>query len=303
MNKPLLRRATPSLPALQAFEMAAKHLNFQRAAKDLGLTPSAISHRIRGLEQKFGVRLFERAGRAIRLTEAGEHYLNAVRSSLDALELSSLELQSRGGNGPGIRISSLPFFTNVVIIPALGDFRKRFPNTTLQVAATNEYANFDRAGIDAAIRYGRERSSGLRFDPLVEVRGTAVCSPDLARKLRSPQDLARHPLIHITVQGGAWPSWLKAAGLDRSESASDLWFDNVITALEAARHGLGIALAMHPLITGHPEFGRSLVAPFELLPARGERFYLVYRAEHANTRRVTTLRRWLSQAVSRATAR
>ena len=298
MNKPLLRRATPSLSALQAFEMAAKHLNFQRAARDLGLTPSAISHRIRGLEQKFGARLFERAGRAIRLTDTGRHYLEAVRASLDALELSSLELQSRGANGPGIRLSSLPFFTNTVIIPALDDFRKRFPNTSLQIAATNEYADFDRGGVDAAIRYGRERSAGLRFDPLLEVCGVAVCAPRLAKRLRSPLDVARQPLIHVTVQSGAWPAWFAAAGLERSESNGDFWFDNIISALEAARCGLGIALTLHPLISAHPEFGKSLVAPFDHLRATGDIFYFVYRAEHANTRRILSLRRWLARAVS-----
>jgi LysR family glycine cleavage system transcriptional activator len=297
----LLRHATPSLPALQAFEMAAKYLSYQRAAKDLGLTPSAVSHRIRGLEQKFGVRLFERAGRAIRLSDAGQNYLETVRSSLDALELGSLEIQSRGANGPGLRISSLPFFTNIVIIPALEDFRKRFPNTSLQVAATHEYANFDRGGVDAAIRYGRERSSGLRFDPLLEVHGVAVCSPRIARRLKSPLDLAKQPLIHISAGSGGWPAWLRAAGIERSESENDLWFDNVLCALEAARCGQGVALAMHPLITAHPEFGRSLVVPFDLLPVRGDRFYLVYRAEHANTRRIAALRRWLSQAVECAT--
>lgn len=303
MNKPPLRRATPSLPALQAFEMAAKYLSFQRAAKDLGLTPSAVSHRIRGLEHKFGVRLFERAGRAIRLTEAGRDYLETVRSSLDALELGSLEIQSRGANGPALRISSLPFFTNVVIIPALDDFRKRFRNTSLQVAATHEYANFDRGSVDAAIRYGRERSSGLRFDPLIEIRGVAVCSPRIARKLKSPHDLAKQPLIHIGARSGAWPAWLNVAGIERSESEHDLWFDNVLCALEAARCGQGVMLGMHPLIAAHPEFGRSLVAPFDLLPVRGDRFYLFYRAEHANTRRIATLRRSLSQAVERVAKR
>jgi LysR family glycine cleavage system transcriptional activator len=303
MMKPSVRRSTPSLSALQAFETAAEHQSFQRAARELGLTPSAISHRIRGLEERFGVRLFTRAGRAIRLTDAGQHYLTTVRASLDALELSSRDLQSLGASGPDLRISSLPFFTSMVIIPALDDFRRRFPNVSLQVAATNDYADFDRGGVDAAIRYGREHSSGLRFDPLLEVRGVAVCSSRLARQLRTPADLVKQPLIHVTVQRNAWPAWLDEAGLHRAESQNDLWFDNVLSALDAAQCGLGIALAMHPLISAHREFGRSLVVPFDLPPRRGGRFYLVYRSEHARTRRIATLRRWLTQAVHAATKR
>jgi LysR family glycine cleavage system transcriptional activator len=303
MSKPSVRRSTPSLSALQAFEMAAKHLSFQRAAKDLGLTPSAISHRIRGLEERFGVRLFARAGRAIRLTDAGQRYLVAVSASLDALELSSRDLQSLGANEPDLRISSLPFFTSTVIIPALNDFRRRFPKVSLQVAATNDYADFDRGDVDAAIRYGRERSSGLRFDPLLEVHSVAVCAPRLARQLRTPADLVKLPLIHLTVQRNAWPAWLDEAGVHRAESQGDLWFDNVLSALDAARCGLGVALAMHPLIGAHRELGRSLVEPFDVPPGRGERFYLVYRSEQARTRRIATLRRWLNQAVQAATAR
>ena len=298
--KPSPRRSTPSLSALQAFEMAAAHLSFQRAAKLLGLTPSAVSHRIRGLEERFGVRLFARTGRAIRLTEAGEHYLAIVSASLDALEHGSRDLQSLGASGPDMRISALPFFTSTVIIPALHEFRKRFPATSLQVAATNDYADFNHGGVDAAIRYGREQSSGLRFEPLLEVSSIAVCSPQLARRLKKPADLAEHPLIHLTVQPNAWPVWLGETGLQRAASQGDLWFDNVLSALEAARAGFGIALAMHPLIASHSEYGRSLVAPFELPRGRGNKFYLVYRSEHARTRRIVILKRWLADAVKAA---
>jgi LysR family glycine cleavage system transcriptional activator len=295
--KPSPRRSTPSLSALQAFEMAAAHLSFQRAARQLGLTPSAVSHRIRGLEERFGVRLFARTGRAIRLTEAGEHYLSIVSASLDALEHGSRDLQSLGAAAPDMRISALPFFTSTVIIPALDDFRKRFPAISLQVAATNDYADFNQGGVDAAIRYGREQSSGLRFEPLLEVSSIAVCSPRLARRLKQPKDLIDQPLIHITVQPNAWPVWLGEAGLQRPASQGDLWFDNVLSALDAARSGFGVALAMHPLVSAYAEFGRSLVAPFDLPKARGDKFYLVYRPEQARTRRILTLRRWLTEAV------
>ena len=292
--------ASPSLSALQAFERAAVHLSFLRAARDLSLTPSAVSHRIRGLEQKFGVRLFTRAGRAIRLTAAGQQYLETVKASLAALEQGGRELQRHGADAQEIRISALPFFTSVVIIPALAEFRKRFPGVALKVEATNQYADFDRTSVDIAIRYGRERPVGLRFEPLIDVHSVPVCSPEIARRLRTPADLARETLIHVSVQPAAWPAWLNEAKVGGRSSRDDLWFDNVLSALDAAEQGLGVALAMYPLIRARSGFRRALVTPFSVRAIRSERFYMVCRSEHARSKRMVVLRRWLAAAVRRA---
>jgi LysR family glycine cleavage system transcriptional activator len=140
----------------------------------------------------------------------------------------------------------------------------------------------------------------LRFEPLIEVSRIAGWSPQLARRLKKPADLAEHPLIHLTVQPNAWPVWLGEASLQRAASPGDLWFDNVLSALEAARAGFGVALAMHPLITTSGDFGRALVAPFQVPKGRGNKFYLVYRSEHARTRRIVMLKRWLADAVKAA---
>jgi LysR family glycine cleavage system transcriptional activator len=295
------RISLPPLSALEAFDRAAAHLSFLRAAKELGITPSAVSHRIRSLEQKCGVRLFARAGRAVKLTQAGEKYLKNVRAALEALGQASRNLQSQDGGIPDIRISALPFFTSAVLLPALGDFRKRFPHARLHIEATNDYADFDRAGVDAAIRYGRERPAGLRFDPLTEISIVPVCTPEIARRMRSPEDISRQPLIHLTVQPAAWPQWLTQAGLGEPSSRMDLWFDNVLTALDAAEGGHGVVLAMYPLIKTRKGFGRSLVIPFNLPSQKGGVFHLAYRSEDARTKRIVVLRRWLIDAVKNIT--
>lgn len=296
--------AIPSLTSLQAFERAALNLSFQRAARDLALTPSAVSHRIRGLEQRFGVRLFARAGRAIKLTTAGQKYLDTVRSSLAALERSSRDLQLCGTAAQEVlRISALPYFTSTVIIPALGDFQRRFPGISLRVETTNQYADFDQAGVDVAIRYGRQQSAGLRFDPLIEVSSIPVCAPKLARQLRTPVDLASQTLIHLTVQPSAWPAWLRQAGVHETASRGELWFDNVLSALDAAEQGFGVALAMRPLVDARRANGRSLAMPFDVRTSTSERFYMVFRSEHARTKRMIVLRRWLKDAIKQATRR
>jgi len=300
-----LAHAIPPLSAVLAFERAAAHLSFRRAAQDLAISPSAVSHQIRGLEERFGVRLFARAGRSVRLTPDGELYQRAATASLSLLEEAGRDLHRRGRGGPReLRVSSLPFFTTTVLIPALPDFTRRNPNLTLRIAATHQYADFDGSGVDVAIRYGRDRAAGLRLEPLVEVCSQPVCAPDLARAgLRTAADLARHVLIHVAPQPRAWPAWLREMGLGQLKPRGDLWFDAVPSALEAAEQGLGVALAMHPLIKARPGFGTRLVMPFDGRSTRRESLYFVCRPEQARDKRISAFRRWLVEAVDRAVDR
>jgi LysR family glycine cleavage system transcriptional activator len=157
-------RAIPPLTALLAFERAASQLSFRRAARDLALSPSAISHQIRGLELQFGVKLFVRGTRSVRLTADGERYLAKVSAALAMLQEAGREmLRHRRGNDDELWISALPFFTSTVLIPALADFKRRHPATTLRIEATHQYADFNSSQVDVAIRYGREHSTGLKF--------------------------------------------------------------------------------------------------------------------------------------------
>jgi LysR family glycine cleavage system transcriptional activator len=297
-------RAIPPLTALMAFERAALQLSFRRAARDLALSPSAISHQIRGLEVLFGVKLFVRGARSVRLTADGERYLAKVSVALASLQDAGREmLRHRRDSGGELWISALPFFTSAVLIPALADFKRRNPATTLRIEATHQYADFNASQVDVAIRYGREHSAGLKFEPLIEVTGLPVCAPALIRGgLRSPHDLSREVLIHLTSQPRAWPSWLKAAGIPQLTPHGHLWLDSVPAMLEAAEHGLGVTLAMAPLIKARPGFGKKLVAPFDVKTAPAETIYLVSRTERARDRRIAAVRRWIVDAVARASA-
>src|SRR5437899_9555680 len=207
-------RAIPPLTALLAFERAASQLSFRRAARDLALSPSAISHQIRGLEAQFGVRLFVRGARSVRLTADSERYLAKVSVALAALQEAGRDmLRHRRDSGSELWISSLPFFTSTVLIPALPDFKRRHPGLTLRIEATHQYADFNASRVDVAIRYGREQSTGLKFEPLVEVKGLPVCAPALIKGgLQQPEDLSGQVLIHLTTQPRAWPAWPRDAG-------------------------------------------------------------------------------------------
>ncbi|HTF01615.1 MAG TPA: LysR substrate-binding domain-containing protein, partial [Bradyrhizobium sp.] len=211
-------------------------------------------------------------------------------------------LRHRRGNGDELWISALPFFTSTVLIPALADFKRRHPATTLRIEATHQYADFNSSQVDVAIRYGREHSTGLKFEPLVEVTGLPVCAPALIKGgLRDLADLSRQVLIHLTSQPRAWPAWLNEAGIAELTPRGHLWLDSVPAMLEAAEQGLGVTLAMAPLIKARPGFGKKLVAPFDVAARHTETIYLVSRAEQARDRRIGALRRWIIDTVGRIT--
>jgi len=137
--------------------------------------------------------------------------------------------------------------------------------------------------------------------PLVAVSGLPVCAPALIKAgLRSPQDLSGQVLIHLTTQPRSWPAWLKEAGIPDLVPRGHLWLDSVPAMLEAAEHGLGVTLAMAPLIKARPGFGKRLVAPFAFEAAHRETIYLVSRTEQARDRRIAAVRRWIVEAVGRA---
>lgn len=296
-------RAIPPLTALLAFERAATQLSFRRAARDLALSPSAISHQIRGLEAQFGIKLFVRGARSVRLTTDGERYLAKVSAALANLQEAGRDMLRQRRGGGELWISSLPFFTSTVLLPALPDFRRRNPALMLRIEATHQYADFNASRVDVAIRYGREHSTGLKFEPLVAVSGLPVCAPALIKAgLRAPQDLSRQVLIHLTTQPRSWPAWLKEAGIPELTPRGHLWLDSVPAMLEAAEHGLGVTLAMAPLIKARPGFGKKLVAPFDMPVSRMETIYLVSRTEQARDRRIAAVRRWIVEAVGRAKA-
>lgn len=299
-DRPL--QTIPPLTALLAFERAASHLSFRRAARELALSPSAISHQIRGLEAQFGVKLFVRGARSVQLTADGERYLAKVSAALAGLQDAGREmLRNRRSGSNELWISALPFFTSTVLLPALPDFKRRNPGLTLRIEATHQYSDFNSSRVDVAIRYGRERSTGLKFEPLVEISGLPVCAPALMKHgLRRPQDLSDQVLIHLISQPRAWPAWLQKAGIPQLAPRGELWLDSVPAMLEAAEHGLGVALAMAPLIKARPGFGKKLVVPFDIESSPIETIYLVCRTEQARDRQIGALRRWIVDSVRRA---
>jgi LysR family transcriptional regulator, glycine cleavage system transcriptional activator len=260
----------PGLRSLRAFDAAAQHLNFTRAASDMGVTPAAISNQIKELEEQLRVSLFQRTSRSMRLTKEGEILALAAHESIEVLS-RALHRIRRLENRNQLRVSSTPSVAAKWLVPRLDRFLSAFPGSDVRVDVSNMLVDFDRDDVDVAIRFGAGKYPGLRSDPLFQDSLSPVCSPRLISKdkpLRTPKDLLKHTLIHLDweAEGHPWPNWrmwMQAAGIKDFDDRSGLHFGQTSLTIQAAIDGHGVALGDSNLVADDIAAGR-LVKPFEL---------------------------------------
>lgn len=282
------------LSALRAFDAAARLGSYAAAAGELGQTPSAISHQIANLERLVGGRLFERVGRRMQMTAAGEALQPHVARGFEAFQ-AGLRATRNDPRVRQIRVSSLALFNQLVLIPRLAEFSRRWPEYEVRVEATPRMVNLVGEDVDIGIRIGGGRRKGLQSAPLVRISGLPVCRPDMARRrnLVSPAALAHAPLVHDMAQPRAWEVWFDSRGVERTSAPGDLWFDSAPAILHAAESGLGVALAIDPLVRAWPGFGEVLAPPFADAAGPGGRYWLTCRDEVAGERKVRVFSNWL----------
>lgn len=286
-----MAKRLPPLLALEAFDSAARHMSFKAAAAELHLTPSAISHRVRQLEQHLGLPLFRRLNREIRLTEAGQDYANTVRKAFDQVAQASTRLVLPRRTEE-LRLSAVPHFAASWIIPQLESFLDTQPGLRLFVESSPRNADFARDVVDAAVRYGSGRWPGLAATKLTDLSVAPVCAAKFRPEMRRPEDLGRHTLIHLTSFPDAWPRWLAAARIGMLKPKREIWVDNITQALDAAERGLGVALGVAPLIAPKLHEGR-LIMPFRPLVPVEHGYWFVCRRADAARPRIVSLRDWL----------
>jgi LysR family glycine cleavage system transcriptional activator len=286
-----VQRSLPPLNALRAFEAAARHLNFTRAAAELRVTQTAVSHQVKLLEGRLGFRLFRRLNNVLVLTERGEAYLPSVRQAFDLLAESTETIRG-GGEVRTLTVSVLPNFALRWLMPRLSDFQNRHPQLDLKVFTSYRETDFLREDIDAAIRLGDDWP-GLNCDYLFSAEIFPVCSPALLarRPLSRPRDLAGHTLLHVFTSPDDWPLWLSAAGIPDVPTDRGPKFDSYALALEAAVHGCGVAIGRTAFVQSELDSGR-LVAPFELRLKRSQSWYFLWPKTHAS-RKTALFRTWL----------
>lgn len=302
----------PPLGALRAFEAAARHLSFKKAASELHVSPAAVSHHISTLEDYLGVKLFERLNRRLNLTDVGRAGLTSISSGFHALQ-SGVELMRNTQGRATLSVCAGPAFTAKWLVPRLGRFVADHSEIDVRIAASMQAVDGDDAQADAAmepdptatdveIRFGNGYYAGCAVEKLLPVKLTPVCSPRLlagAPALRSAQDLCQHTLLHddaLAAQHGRpdWSLWLRLAGASEVNAGRGAHFTHSALALQAAAEGLGVALAMDVLAAADIAAGR-LVAPFNLSVPLPLAYYIVSPAARSRLRPVVAFHAWLLQ--------
>jgi LysR family transcriptional regulator, glycine cleavage system transcriptional activator len=286
----------PSLTALRAFETAARTLSFTAAADELNQTQGAVSHQVSVLEARFGLKLFEREARGLRLTEAGQKYLPLVRDALDRLRTA--EDLIRPTRPSVLTVSVSPNFASKWLVPRLGGFSVTHPSLDLRISASLQHVDLSREDIDLAVRHGNGDWPELHVTRLCVEELFPACSPALLRggpPIRTPADLAGHVLIHDRSRKH-WRDWLAAFGIECQDIERGPVFDQTALAIDAAVSGQGIALARTALASLDLIAGR-LVRPLdEAMPAEFS-YWIVCRKSVADTPKISQFRSWLIEQV------
>jgi LysR family glycine cleavage system transcriptional activator len=288
-----MSRRLPPLNALRAFEAAARHLSFTRAADELHVTQTAISHQIKALEERLGVRLFRRLPRGLLLTEEAQRYLPPIRDAFDQIAAATEQL-GVGGSSGRLTVSVLPSFAAKWLVPRLGRFRATYPDLDLRISASSQLVDFARDDVDVAIRMGPGRYPGLRVDRLFGESMLPVCAPKLltgAHPLRRPEDLREQVLLHDDDHTG-WRLWLELAGVEGVDPTRGPIFTDSAMVVQAAAEGQGVALARRVLAAGDLAAG-LLVQPFEVSLPHDLAYYLVSPEATAEQPRIRAFRAWL----------
>src|SRR6478672_5079227 len=302
----------PPLNALRAFEAAARHSSFKLAAKELHVTPGAVSHQVKLLEEHLGVQLFRRLTRALELTTEAHAMLPKVREGLDALHAAVERVRARE-DMCSLTVVSPPNFAARWLVPRLASFTRAHPNVELHIASRQSMVDTRGESVPlvseadtradspvAMVRFGSGQYPGSNVDEVFSAVYVPVCSPKLLKgehPLRRPDDLRFHTLLHddTVIEEGArpsWTDWLQSVGVTDIDATRGPHFSDAALAMDAAIEGMGVTLAIKSLVTSEIETHR-LAEPFDIAAPTGYAYYLVAPESAAQNRAVAAFREWL----------
>jgi DNA-binding transcriptional LysR family regulator len=285
------------LDALRIFVVAARHLSFTKAAAELHLTQSAVSHRIRGLEEELGLALFNRLTRRLELTPQGRVLAHRVDQAISKIDQGFIDVSKAADDAP-LRVTMLPSVASHWLIPRIARIRQRHPEVEVQVIADPRVLNLRAEGIDLAIRFGPSPDPSYHVTRLMGDRVIPVCTPDLLQR-HGPADsveaLLAMPLLHDSTtvgdnSGSDWQSWLSYCGQPDLICQAGLHFSDAGMLINAAMRGLGVALARVSLVAGHIADG-SLVCPLPITAPTAFNYYLLGTPEQMDSPRVVAFRK------------
>jgi LysR family glycine cleavage system transcriptional activator len=298
----MLRRLPP-LNALKAFEAAARHESFTRAAEELCVTQGAVSHQVKALEVELGLKLFNRERQRLVITEAGRAYLAVLRDAFDRIAVGTERLIQRQSSGV-LTVSTSPDFAAKWLVNRLGRFAEAHPDIDLRISATLHHVDFTREDVDLAVRHGDGNWPGLDVARLSSEQLFAVCSPKLLsgrNRLTKPSDVLKYPLLHLDDRK-AWSTWLDAAGVENTELSQGPVLNRASMVIDAAVDGQGVALARTTLAAWDLINGR-LVRPFSETLRLAKTYWIVCPKATALLPKITTFRDWLLAEAAEDTRR
>jgi LysR family transcriptional regulator, glycine cleavage system transcriptional activator len=294
----------PPLSSLRVFEAAARHNSFRKAADELNLTASAVSHGIQTLENWLGVELFYRETRGLRLTGAGEIYAPLVNHALSLLAKATDQLPGRKATGT-LSVSSAPTFANKILLPRLEKFAAQFPDIRVRIDTSQRRVDLTLDDFDIAIRFASTKKPAPNWTLLAVETLLPVCSPSLKQQFGAASDgslLSRAPLIHVTSVSTDWSHWFATGGMEVPSSIDGgLRVDTVQMAFDAAVRGLGVVLGRRPLVDDEIESGRLVPLVGETIPS-GSGYWLVTAQTEFQKPEVKLFRRWLLSELDAGTA-
>lgn len=284
----------PPLTALRAFDAAARHMSFAKAAEELNVTPAALSFQIKSLEEHLGQPLFRRLNRAVELTEAGRTLAPGAAKGFATLQ-TAWSATRRLQDNTTLTITAGPALTAKWLAPRLYEFARAHPEIDLRFSATLRNLDFERDDVDVAIRFGYGPDEGLYSVPVRQEWLTPVMTPELATQFPTPDSLTKAPLIYDDSIGFLnppcdWPTWFRAVGVDFTPRAG-AHFSNADHAIDAAVAGVGVALGRRPMIIKDVIEGR-LVAPFKTAIETKARFRFLCRPGEEARPQIAAFRDW-----------
>jgi len=286
-------RKLPPLNAVRAFEAAARHVSFTRAADELSVTHGAVSRQVALLEDWLGVPLFRRSPSQLTLTEAGRSYLSDMTPALDRISVASTQLLERVSS-TALRISAPPTFTMRWLIPRLSGFQRKRADIEIKLTTSLAPVSFAEREYDIAIRGAHEATPGCESVAFMTEVIVPVCHVDLLEhgRLLEPADLARQTLINYATEPYNWADWLEAAGVPGLRPAGSLKFEQMFFALQAAAEGLGVVLVPLFLVADDIIAGR-LAAPFGTLALRQRQYFANYTSATVSNPAIAGFCEWL----------
>ncbi|WP_339905563.1 LysR family transcriptional regulator [Pseudomonas guineae] len=289
-----MRRKIPSTAALIAFESAARHQSFTKAAEELSLTQGAVCRQIAGLETFLNIELFRRSRRGVVLTEAGQSYARRVAGQLDAVERDTLAVMGQQG-AMSIELAVVPTFGTQWLLPRLKDFQRLHPEITVNLTNRTRPFLFADTEFDAAVYFGDGDWSGTQAHLLMGENPMPVCSPVLLGEQAqlSIEQIATLPLLQQTTRPYAWRQWFSAQGVNTSRDMTGPRYELFSMLAQAAMHEMGVALIPPFLIRRELDEGRLVIAFDRPLGDNGRAYYLIVPERKVESAALAAFRDWL----------